>query len=154
VSAETRVTVLIPDATRTADAEAICRILQNVAPYCRIRAHTIDPPIEFADGSAHRARIVAAVMQSDVVLYLTKNTARSNAGLIALRERTGFTSRLTEPEFARAWFSASRKRSLFVVGEFPGALGSLALALDVGCGDPAAARRLREDRQQPVLAAV
>jgi hypothetical protein len=94
------------------------------------------------------------VMQSDVVLYLTKNTARSNAGLIALRERTGFTSRLTEPEFARAWFSASRKRSLFVVGEFPGALGSLALALDVGCGDPAAARRLREDRQQPVLAAV
>lgn len=154
MSAETRVTVLIPDSTRTGDAEAICRILRDVAPYCRIRAHTIDPAIELADGSAHRARIVAAVMQSDVVLYLAKGTDRSNAGLIALRERAGFTLRLTEPEFARAWFSTNRKRSLFVLGAFPGALGSLALALDVGCSDPAAARRVREDRQEPALAAV
>jgi hypothetical protein len=154
VSAETRVTVLIPDSTRTDDAEAICRVLRTVAPYCRIRAHAIDPAIEFADDFAHRARIVGAVMQSDVVLYLTKNTDRSNAGLIALRERAGFTLRLTEPEFGRAWFTANRKRSLFVLGELPGAFTSLAHALDVGCADPAAARRVREDLQHPMLAAV
>lgn len=154
MSAQTRVTVSIPDATRTNDAEALCRILRDVAPYCRIRAHAIDPASELAEGTAHRARIVAAVMQSDVVLYLAKSTDRSNAALIALRERAGFTLRLTEPELARAWFTPSRKRSLFVVGEFPGALAALALALDVGCVDPAAARLVREGRQQFALAAV
>jgi len=133
----------MPDAARAADAEAICRRLRDSAPYCRIRAHAIDPVTEFADGSAHRARSVAAVMQSDIVLFLAANTDRTNAALIALRERAGFTWRLTEPEFARVWFSTNRERSLYVLGELPGAFGSLALALELGCGDLAAAQRVR-----------
>ena len=62
--------------------------------------------------------------------------------------------RLTEPEYARAWFIPNRRRSLYVLGEFPGAFGSLALALELGCSDPAAAQRLRERSQQPALIAV
>jgi hypothetical protein len=145
VSAEVRVTVLLPDARRAGDAEAICERLRDAAPYCRIRAHGFDPAKEFANGSAHRARVVAAAMQSDVVLFLAANTDRTNAALIALRERADFTRRLTEPAFARAWFSTNRKRSLYVIGDFPGAFDSLALALALGCGDPAAAQRLRAD---------
>jgi hypothetical protein len=151
--AETRVTVVIPDPRRTADAERICRLLRSSAPYCSIHVHAVDPASEFADDTAYAKRTVATVMQSDVVLYLTSDSARVSAGLIALRERAGFTWRLSEPDFARVWFSKNRKRSLYVLGELPGALGALALALDLGFADPAAARRVRDDRQ-PALAAV
>lgn len=150
VSTETRVMVLIPDPNRTGDAETICRLLRDTAPYCRIRVHAIDPAREFADDTAHCKRTIAAVLESEVVLYLTTGTDRTSAGLIALRERAGFTWRFGEPEYARVWFSRDHKRSLYVLGEMPGALGALALALDLGCADPVAAQLMR-DRPQPAF---
>ncbi|MGA2395794.1 MAG: hypothetical protein ABSH03_20855 [Candidatus Lustribacter sp.] len=152
MSAEVRVTVVIPDPHRSDDAETICRMLRNSAPYCRIYVHTIDPVSEFTEEAAHASRTVARVMQSDVVLYLTNGSDRSSAGLIALRERAGFTSRLTEPDFACVWFTKNRKRSLYVLGDLPGALGALALALELGFVDPAAAQQVRDGLQQPALA--
>jgi hypothetical protein len=154
MSAETRVTVVIPDPIRSDDAETICRTLRSTAPYCRIHVHTVDPASEFSEESAHAKRTVATVMQSDVVLYLSSGSARASAGLIALRERAGFTWRLSEPDFARVWFSKNRKRSLYVLGELPGALGALALALELGFADPAAAQRVRDGGGRPELAAV
>jgi hypothetical protein len=154
VSAEVRVTVLIAGPSRAGDAETACRALRQAAPYARIHAQTIDPESEFAESTAHRARGVAAALRSDIVLYLASATEKTSAALITFRERAGFTLRLTEPEYARAWFSPNRRRSLYVLGEFPGAFGSLALALELGCSDPVAAQRLRERPQQPALIAV
>jgi hypothetical protein len=129
MSAETRVTVVIPDPVRSDDALTICRLLRTTAPYCRIYVHRIDPATEFADDSAYAKRTVAAVMKSDVVLYLTSASDRTSAGLISLRERAGFVRRLSGPDAARVWFSKNRKRSLYVLGELPGAIEALALAL-------------------------
>jgi len=154
VSTDVRVTVLIADPSRGADAEAICRTLRAAAPSCRIHAHSVDPEREFGEDDAHRARGVAAALRSDVVLYLGETSGRANASLIAVRERAGFTVRLTEPEFARAWFSANQRRSLYVLGALPGALGSLALALELGCSDPAAAQYVRARSESPSLIAV
>jgi hypothetical protein len=137
-------TVLVADPARAGDALTVCRTLQQTAPYVRIHALTIDPEREFAESAAYRARGVSSALRSDVVLYLATATAKANAALIALRERAGFTLRLSEPEYARAWFSPNRRRSLYVLGAFPGAFGSLALALELGCSDPDAAQRLRE----------
>lgn len=133
----------MPDPARAADAQAICRRLRDSAPYCRVRAHAIDPVAEFSEDTAHRTGAVAAALQSDVVLYLASGIDRTSAALIALRERAGFTWRLAEPEFARVWFSPNGERSLYVLGELPGAFGALALALELGCGDFAAAQRVR-----------
>ena len=149
-----RLTVLIADPLLTNDAETICRTVRDAAPYCRIRVHAIDPANDFATDSAHHARAVAAALQSDVVLYLCSGTTSTRAALISLRERAGFTVRLAEPEFARAWFSENGRRSLYVLGQLPGALGSLALALEIGCADFNAAQRVRDGRARPLLAAV
>lgn len=154
MSADVRVTVLITDPSRAGDAERTCLALRQAAPYCRIHAQTINPEREFAESAAHRARAVTAALRSDVVLYLAAATHATNAALIAFRERAGYTVRLSEPEYARAWFTANRRRSLYVLGAFPGALGSLALALELGCSDPAAAQRLRDRGRQPSLIAV
>jgi hypothetical protein len=70
-----------------------------------------------------------------------------------LRERAGFATRFTEPDFARVWFSKNRKRSLYVIGDFPGASTVLALALELGLEDPSAAQRMRDTPQLPELAA-
>ncbi len=125
-----------------------------MAPYCRIHAQTINPERELAESAAHQARSVAAALRSDIVLYLAAATDKKNAALIALRERAGYTVRLSEPEYARAWFSANHRRSLYVLGAFPGAFASLALALELGCSDPAAAQRMRDQLQPPALIAV
>jgi hypothetical protein len=154
VLADVRVTVLIADPSRADDAETACRALRQAAPYARIHAQTIDPMLEFAESAAHQARGVALALRSDIVLYLAAATDKKSAALIALRERAGYTVRLAEPEYARAWFSANRRRSLYVLGAFPGAFGSLALALELGCLDPDAAQRMRDRLQQPSLIAV
>ena len=151
MSAEVRVAVIVADPLGANDAELICRTLRQAAPYCRINAHAIGPG-ELAESAAHRARGVAVALRSDVVLYLSAATDRPNATLIALRERAGFTVRLTEPEFARAWFSPNRRRSLYVLGALPGAFGSLALALELGCADPAAAQRVRSQARPSFIA--
>jgi hypothetical protein len=154
VPADVRVAILIADPSRADDGEAVCRALRQAAPYARIHAQTIDPVREFAEGAGYRTHAVAAALRSDVVLYLATATDKANAALIALRERAGYTLRLSEPEYARAWFSPNRRRSLYVLGAFPGAFGSLALALKLGCSDPAAAHRMRDRLQQPSLIAV
>jgi hypothetical protein len=154
VSADVRVIVLIADPARAGDAETACRALRQAAPYARIHAHTIDPAAQFAESAGHRAGGVAAALRSDVVLYLATANDKANAALIALRERAGYTLRLSEPEYARAWFSPNRRRSLYVLGAFPGAFGSLALALELGCSDPAGAQRMRDRLPQPSLIAV
>jgi hypothetical protein len=148
------VAVLIADASRAGDAETICRTLRGAAPYCRIHAATIDPVSEFGEGSAHRAHGISAALRSDVVLYLAAEIDRKGAALIALRERAGFTLRLTEPEAARAWYSTNRRRSLYVLGALPGAFGALALALELGCADAGAAQRVRERSEYSSLIAV
>jgi hypothetical protein len=142
---ELRVALLLADPRRTADVRAIRDVLVQVAPYCGVRMHAFDSVHQLNEESPRFARGVAAALWSDVVLFVApEHHARTNAALIALRERSGFTERFHEPEFARAWFTANRRRSLYVLGALPGALGALALALEYGCGDPDAARRLRD----------
>jgi len=142
---ELRVALLVADPRRTGEARAIRDVLVQVAPYCGVQTHAFDSVHQLNEESPRFARGVAAALWSDVVLFLSpERDARTNAALIALRERSGFTERFHEPEFARAWFAANRRRSLYVLGSLPGALGALALALEYGCGDPDAARRLRD----------
>lgn len=143
MSADVRIAILIADASRGDDAEEICRALRRAAPYCRLHVLTAASENEFDESGAHGARLVAAALHSDVILYVSGAADRAGAALIALRERAGFVERLTEPDFARVWFSANRKRSLYVLGALPVALSVVALALEIGCGDPAAAERMR-----------
>ncbi len=128
----TRVSILISEPARGADAETIGRRLRSVARGCSIDVHTIDP-----------LSAVPAACRADVVLYVGGETAATRAALVALRERAGFTTRFLEPEFARAWFTTDHARSLFVLGALPGAWAGLALALELGVGDHDAAQRVR-----------
>jgi hypothetical protein len=142
---ELRVALLLADPQRTADARSIRNLLAQVAPYCRVQTHAFDSIHQLNEASPRFARSVAAALWSDVVLFhVPARDARTSAALIALRERSGFTERFHEPELARAWFTRNGRRSLYVLGAPPGAYGTLALALEVGCCDPDAARRLRD----------
>jgi len=141
---ELRVALLLADPGRADEARAIRDVLAEVAPYCGVQTHAFDSVPQLNEESPRFARSVAAALWSDVVLFLApERNARTNAALIALRERSGFTERFHEPEFARAWFTANGRRSLYVLGALPGAFGALALALEYGCSDPDGARRLR-----------
>jgi hypothetical protein len=141
---ELRIALLLADQRHTGEARTIRNVLVQVAPNCAVQTHAFDSVHQLNEESPRFARGVAAALRSDVVLFLApERDARTNAALIALRERSGFTERFHEPEFARAWFTANGRRSLYVLGALPGALGALALALEYGCGDPDAARQLR-----------
>jgi hypothetical protein len=142
---ELRIALLLADPSRAEDARAIRDTLARVAPYCGVQTHAFDSVHQLNEESPRFARGVAAALWSDVVLFFApQRDARTNAALIALRERSGFTERFHEPEFARAWFTANGKRSLYVLGSLPGAFGALALALEYGCADPDGAQRLRD----------
>jgi hypothetical protein len=141
---ELRVTLLLADPNRADDARMIRDVLARVAPYCGVQTHVFNSVDQFNEASPQFARSVAAALWSDVVLFLAPaRDARTNAGLIALRERSGFTQRFPEPELARVWITPNGRRSLYVLGALPGALGALALALEFGCGDPDGAQQLR-----------
>jgi hypothetical protein len=141
---ELRVALLLPDPRHADEARAICAALAEVAPYCGVQTYAFDSVRQINEESPRFARSVAAALWSDVVLFFApESDARTNAALIALRERSGFTERFHEPEFARAWFTANGRRSLYVLGRLPGAFGALALALEYGCSDPDGAQRLR-----------
>jgi hypothetical protein len=151
-----RVALLLADPDRTEDARAIRNILAQVAPYCRVQTQAFDSMHQLNEDSPRFAHSVAAALWSEVVLFLApERDARTNAALIALRERSGFTERFHEPEFARAWFTPNGRRSFYALDALPGAYGVLALALEVGCCDPDGARRLRDllhDGAQSVVA--
>jgi hypothetical protein len=141
---ELRVALLIADPKHIEDARTIRDILARVAPYCGVQTHVFDSVHLLNDESPRFGRGVAAALWSDIVLFLApERNARTNASLIALRERSGFTERFQEPEFARVWLTPNARRSLYVLGALPGAYGALALALEYGCSDPDAARSLR-----------
>jgi len=141
---ELRVSVLLAGPARADDARTIRDLLARVAPYCGVQTHAFESAQQLNDESPQFARGVAAALWADVVLYLPPaRDTRSNAALIALRERSGFTKRYHEPEFARMWMTPNGRRSLYVIGEFPGAYGALEHALEFGCADPDGARRLR-----------
>jgi hypothetical protein len=142
---ELRVALLLADPDRADDAGAIRDALAEVAPYCGVQTHAFDSVHQLNEESPRFARSVAAALWSDVVLFMApERNARTNAALIALRERSGFTERFHEPEIARAWSTPNGRRSLYVLGALPGAFGALALALEYGCSDPDGARRLRD----------
>jgi hypothetical protein len=146
---ELRVALLLADPGRADEAREIRAALAEVAPYCGVQMHAFDSVNQINEESPRFARSVAAALWSDVVLFFApESDARTNAALIALRERSGFTERLHEPEFARAWFTPNGRRSLYVLGKLPGAFGALALALEYGCSDPDGARRLRTLRSE------
>jgi hypothetical protein len=127
---ELRVALLLADPGRTGEARAIRDVLAQVAPYCDVQMHAFDSVHQLNEESPRFARGVAAALLSDVILFFApERDARTNAALIAFRERSGFTERFHEPEFARAWFTADGRRSLYVLGSLPGAFGALALAL-------------------------
>jgi hypothetical protein len=153
---ELRVTVLLADPARAEDAGVIRDLFGRAAPYCGVQTHVFDSAQQLNDDSPRFARGVAAALWSDVVLYLPgRHATRSNAALIALRERSGFTERFHEPEFARMWMTPNGRRSLYVIGDLPGAFGALAHAIEYGCGDPEGARRLQSivrDRPELIVA--
>jgi hypothetical protein len=141
---ELRVALLIADPRHTEDARNIRDLLARVAPYCGVQTHVFDSAHQLNEQSPRFARSVAAALWSEIVLFFAPNRdARTNASLIALRERSGFTERFAEPEFARVWLTPNGRRSLYVLGALPGAYGALAHALEHGCSDPDAARSLR-----------
>lgn len=142
---ELRIALLLSNPDLAEDARAIRNLLAHVAPYCRVQTQVFDSVHQLNEESPRFARSVAAALWSEVVLFVAPaRDARTSAALIALRERSGFTERFHEPEFARVWFTPNGRRSLYVVGKVPGAYAALALALEVGCRDPDGARRLRD----------
>jgi hypothetical protein len=153
---ELRVALLLTDPGHADAARTIRSLLARVAPYCHVQTHVFDSIHQLNEESPRFAHSVAAALWSEVVLFVAPTRdARTNAALIALRERSGFTERFHEPEFARVWFTPNGRRSLFVLGKLPGGFAALALALEVGCRDPDGARRLRDvlrDDSQLVVA--
>jgi hypothetical protein len=153
---ELRVALLIADPKRAADACAIRDILARVAPYCGVQTHVLESVHQLSEESPRFARSVAAALWSEIVLFLASGrNMRTSATLIALRERSGFTERFHEPEFARVWLTPNGRRSLYVLGALPGAYGALATALEYGCSDPAGAQALRQlarDGEERVVA--
>jgi hypothetical protein len=131
------IAVVVAGSDRAADARTIRAMLADVAPDCAVSMHAFDAAA-LSEGSPGFARCVAAALSADAVLFVAPvRDARTNAGLIALRERSGFTKRFSEPEFARAWFTADGRRSLYVVGVLPGAFAAVNLALELGNPQPA-----------------
>jgi len=95
---ELRVALLLADPGRADEARAIRDVLAEVAPYCGVQTHAFDSVPQLNEESPRFARSVAAALWSDVVLFLApERNARTNAALIALRERSGFTERFHEP---------------------------------------------------------
>jgi hypothetical protein len=138
-----RMTLLVADPARFDHARAIRGILADVAPYCSVEMHFFDLLHRVDEDSPAFARGVAASLGSDVVLLLAPTPdARTNAALIALRERAGFTERFHEPQFARIWLTPDHQRSLYILGTLPGAYIVLSLALEFGFSDPDGAKRL------------
>lgn len=141
---ELRVTMLLADPKRSEDARLIRDIFGRVAPYCSVGIHALEAIEQLDEDSPRFARGVTAALSSDVVLFFgLAREARTNALLIAFRERSGFTQRLLERPFARIWSTRNARRSLYEVGPLPAAYETVATALEHGFRDPDGARRLR-----------
>ena len=140
---ELRVTMLLSDPRRSNDARLIRDVFGRVAPYCGVGIHALESIEQLDEGSPRFARGVTAALSSDVVLFFGARDARTNALLIAFRERSGFTQRLHERPFARIWATRNGRRSLYEIGQLPAAYETVAVALEHGFRDPEGARRLR-----------
>jgi hypothetical protein len=141
---ELRVTMLISDPKRSDDARRIRDIFGRVAPYCAVGIHALESIEQLDEGSPRFARGVTAALSSNVVLFFGRaRDARTNALLIAFRERSGFTQRLLERPLSRIWATRNGRRSLYEIGELPAAYEVAATALEHGFRDPDGAHRLR-----------
>jgi hypothetical protein len=141
---ELRVTMLVTDPKRSADARLIRDVFGRVAPYCSVGLHALESIEQLDERSPHFARGVTAALSSNIVLFLgLARDARTNALLIAFRERSGFTQRLLERPFSRMWATRNGRRSLYEIGQLPTAYETVATALEHGFRDPEGARRLR-----------
>lgn len=141
---ELRVTMLLADPKRTSDAHLIRDVFARVAPYCGVGIHALESIDQLDEDSPHFARGVTAALSSNIVLFLgLHRDARTNALLIAFRERSGFTQRVLERPFSRIWMTRNGRRSLYEVGALPAAYETVATALEHGFRDPDGARRLR-----------
>jgi hypothetical protein len=141
---ELRVTMLVTDPNRSDDARLIRDIFGRVAPYSGVGIHALESIEQLDEASPRFARGVKAALSSDIVLFFgPARDSRTNALLIAFRERSGFTQRLRGRPFARIWATRNGRRSLYEMGKLPAAYETLATALEYGFSDPDGARRLR-----------
>ena len=140
---ELRVTMLVSDPKRSYDARLIRDLFGRVAPYCGVGIHALESIEQLEEGSPRFARGVTAALSSNIVLFFGARDTRTNALLIAFRERSGFTQRLLERPFARMWATRNGRRSLYEIGQLPQAYETAATALEYGFRDLDGARRLR-----------
>jgi hypothetical protein len=141
---ELRATILLTDPKRSKDARLIRDLFGRVAPYCGVVIHVLESIEQLDEESPRFARGVTAALSSDIVLFFgLARDARTNALLIAFRERSGFTQRLRERPFARMWSTRNGRRSFYEIGQLPDAYETVAASLEHGFSDPDGARRLR-----------
>jgi hypothetical protein len=141
---ELRVTMLVADPKRSDEARLIRDLFGWIAPYCGVGIHALESIEQLDEASPRFARRVKAALSSDIVLFFgLARDSRTNALLIAFRERSGFTLRLHEPRLARIWATRNGRRSFYEMGNLPAAYETVATALEYGFGDKEGARRLR-----------
>jgi hypothetical protein len=90
---ELRVTMLVSDPRRSYDARLIRDLFGRVAPYCGVGIHALESIEQLEEGSPRFAHGVTAALSSNIVLFFGARDTRTNALLIAFRERSGYTTR-------------------------------------------------------------